>query len=54
MYLQKYASSTCEFNLLKRMRTLETSLENVASILKDSTKKARNKLQQEWSDFENG
>ncbi|XP_058796196.1 uncharacterized protein LOC131667042 [Phymastichus coffea] len=49
-----FTRPACEDKLLKRMKVLLASLENVDSILKESTKKARNKLQREWNNFENG
>ncbi|XP_014207141.1 uncharacterized protein LOC106638489 isoform X2 [Copidosoma floridanum] len=51
---ETYVTLVCEVNLLQRMKKLAASLEKVESILKESTKKARNKLQREWSNFENG
>lgn len=51
---QYFTRPACEEKLLKRMNVLIASLENVDSILKESTKKARNKLQREWNNFENG
>ncbi|XP_014222707.1 uncharacterized protein KIAA2026-like isoform X2 [Trichogramma pretiosum] len=44
---------TWEEDLLKRMKILLNSMENVGPILEEATKKAKNKLLQEWNDFEN-
>ncbi|XP_076295907.1 uncharacterized protein LOC143216591 isoform X2 [Lasioglossum baleicum] len=44
----------CEMKLLKRMTELLSSLEEMESVLQDSTKKARVKLQKEWTNFKEG
>ncbi|XP_076650923.1 uncharacterized protein LOC143358006 isoform X2 [Halictus rubicundus] len=44
----------CEMKLLKRMTELLSSLEEMESVLQDSTKKARVKLQKEWTTFKQG
>ncbi|OXU30353.1 hypothetical protein TSAR_015882 [Trichomalopsis sarcophagae] len=51
---ENFVRPKCEDTLLKRLRVLCTTLENVEAILKESMKKARNKLQREWNNFENG
>ncbi|XP_078052741.1 uncharacterized protein LOC144478598 isoform X2 [Augochlora pura] len=44
----------CELKLLRKMTELLTSLEEMESVLHDSTKKARGKLQKEWTNFKEG
>ncbi|XP_032675497.1 uncharacterized protein LOC116846129 isoform X2 [Odontomachus brunneus] len=44
----------CEIKLVKKLTELLNSLENVETILKDSTRKAKSKLQREWSNFKEG
>nr|XP_033324608.1 uncharacterized protein PFB0145c-like isoform X1 [Megalopta genalis] len=44
----------CELKLLGKMTELLTSLEGMESVLHDSTKKARGKLQKEWTNFKEG
>lgn len=44
----------CEIKLVKRLTDLLTSLENVETVLKEATRKAKSKLQREWSNFKEG
>ncbi|XP_033220553.1 uncharacterized protein LOC117175109 isoform X2 [Belonocnema kinseyi] len=44
----------CEVNLIRKMSDLLKSVESMETSLKDSTKKARSKLQREWLNFKNG
>ncbi|KAG7200621.1 hypothetical protein KM043_001177 [Ampulex compressa] len=45
---------SCEEKLVQRLTELLSSLEETETILKDATKKARAKLQKEWSNFKEG
>ncbi|XP_043526698.1 uncharacterized protein LOC122537532 isoform X3 [Frieseomelitta varia] len=44
----------CEIKLVKRMTELLSSLEEIEPALRDSTKRARGKLQKEWTNFKEG
>ncbi|XP_031773971.1 uncharacterized protein LOC100865956 isoform X6 [Apis florea] len=44
----------CEVKLVKRMTELLTSLEEMEPALRDSMKRARGKLQKEWTNFKEG
>ncbi|CAL7937689.1 unnamed protein product [Xylocopa violacea] len=44
----------CEVKLVKRLTELLSSLEEMEPALRDSMKKARGKLQKEWSNFKEG
>lgn len=44
----------CEVKLVKRMTELLTSLEEIEPALRDSMKRARGKLQKEWTNFKEG
>ncbi|XP_076678003.1 uncharacterized protein LOC143374055 isoform X2 [Andrena cerasifolii] len=46
--------SPCEAKLIKNMKNLSASLEGMEPALRDSTKKARGKLQKEWTNFKEG
>ncbi|KOX73080.1 hypothetical protein WN51_14567 [Melipona quadrifasciata] len=45
---------SCEIKLVKRMTELLSSLEEIEPTLRDSTKRARGKLQKEWTNFKEG
>ncbi|KAK1120066.1 hypothetical protein K0M31_012791 [Melipona bicolor] len=45
---------SCEIKLIKRMTELLSSLEEIEPTLRDSTKRARGKLQKEWTNFKEG
>lgn len=44
----------CEAKLVSKMTELLSSLEGVEPALRDSTKKARGRLQKEWTNFKEG
>lgn len=44
----------CEVKLVKKLTDLLSSVEPVETTLKDTMRKARAKLQREWSNFKEG
>lgn len=46
--------SPCEVKLVKRMTELLSSLEEMEPALRESMKRARGKLQKEWTNFKEG
>jgi len=52
--LQAEVTPLCEIKLIKKLTELLNSVEPVETTTKDATRKAKAKLQREWSNFKEG
>jgi len=52
--LQAEVTPLCEIKLVKKLTELLNSVEPVETTIKDATRKAKAKLQREWSNFKEG
>lgn len=49
-----FQPESCEVKLVSKLTELLQSVENVETVLKDTTKKAKAKLLKEWTNFKIG